>query len=189
MPESPPPDKAVLRRRARDLRAQIPARLRDQLSRGISSHLLPLILSVQGVGSVGLYAARPVEIDVDRLVTPLREAGLVVAYPRVIDGTTMAFHQVTTPPQHPRGKLAIREPGLNRPVLDDVDVAVVPGLAFDREGRRLGHGGGYYDRWLATRPQTFTIGVCPDRLLLDRVPTRPYDIGMHAVVTETGVYR
>ena len=65
---------------------------------------------------------------------------------------------------------------------------IVPGLAFDRRGHRLGRGAGVYDRFLATlAPHTLRIGVIPDAQLVDALPTEPHDVPMHLVVTEQGV--
>lgn len=62
---------------------------------------------------------------------------------------------------------------------------IVPGLAFDRRGHRLGRGAGVYDQFLATlAPQTLRIGVVPDAQLVDALPTEPHDVAMHFVVTE-----
>ncbi|RLS47119.1 MAG: 5-formyltetrahydrofolate cyclo-ligase [Planctomycetota bacterium] len=62
---------------------------------------------------------------------------------------------------------------------------VVPGLAFDRHGHRLGRGAGVYDRFLATlAPHTLRIGVIPNAQLVDALPTEPHDVPMHFVTTE-----
>jgi 5-formyltetrahydrofolate cyclo-ligase len=65
---------------------------------------------------------------------------------------------------------------------------IVPGLAFDRGGHRLGRGAGVYDRFLATlAPHTLRIGVIPDAQLVEALPTEPHDVPMHFVVTEKRV--
>ena len=69
-----------------------------------------------------------------------------------------------------------------------LDAVVVPGMAFDRQGGRLGRGAGVYDRFLARLPErTLRIGLIPSALLVERLPTEPHDIPMHAVATERGV--
>ena len=82
-------------------------------------------------------------------------------------------------------------PRLHVPVpVDSLDAVVVPGLAFDRAGNRLGRGAGVYDRFLASLPPTtLRIGLIPSALLVDRLPTDPHDVPMHAVVTEHGIVR
>ncbi|HSL73997.1 MAG TPA: 5-formyltetrahydrofolate cyclo-ligase [Ilumatobacteraceae bacterium] len=78
---------------------------------------------------------------------------------------------------------------------DDVDpawpdVVVVPGLAFTADGRRLGQGGGWYDRYLAqVPPGCVTVGVCFAGQLVDDLPTEPHDIAVDVVVTEQGLAR
>jgi 5,10-methenyltetrahydrofolate synthetase len=71
---------------------------------------------------------------------------------------------------------------------NSLDAVIVPGLAFDRVGNRLGRGKGVYDRFLATLPpSTRRIGLIPSSLVVDRLPVEPHDVPMHAVVTELGV--
>ena len=65
---------------------------------------------------------------------------------------------------------------------------VVPGLAFDRQGHRLGRGAGVYDRFLSTLPpETLRIGLVPAALLVDELPTDAHDVRMHAIATEQGI--
>lgn len=92
--------------------------------------------------------------------------------------------------------LGVRTPRRGRPlVLDSIDLVVVPGLAFDSSGHRIGRGGGFYDRFLAKLPpRTRLIGIAFDAQIVDRVPVSPHDIRVDAVVTErrtmeTGVRR
>lgn len=69
-----------------------------------------------------------------------------------------------------------------------IDLVVVPGLAFDRRGHRIGRGGGYYDRFLA-QVQTVKIGLCYDELVLDCIPGEPHDVPVDMVVAETAIYQ
>lgn len=70
------------------------------------------------------------------------------------------------------------------PLSDDVpDLILVPGLAFDRKGRRLGRGGGYYDRLLARHADALRVAVCAEDQLIEEVPTDPWDEAMHLVWT------
>ena len=66
-------------------------------------------------------------------------------------------------------------------------VLLVPGLAFDRSGGRLGRGGGYYDRWLAGFSGV-TAALCRDGLLMDAIPRLSHDLAVDLVITETGLY-
>jgi 5-formyltetrahydrofolate cyclo-ligase len=65
-----------------------------------------------------------------------------------------------------------------------IDVLIVPGMAFDRQGYRLGYGKGYYDRFLSRHPGLFTIGVCFDFQVLDTLPIESFDFPVNMIVTE-----
>ena len=72
---------------------------------------------------------------------------------------------------------------------DEIDLFIVPGVAFDRNGGRLGNGAGYYDRLLASvRADAVLCGVCYESQLFDEVDTEAHDVRMDCVVTETTVY-
>lgn len=65
------------------------------------------------------------------------------------------------------------------------DLIVVPGIAFCSDGRRLGQGGGWYDRFLSqVRPGCVTVGVCFDELLVDELPIEPHDVRVDVIVTD-----
>lgn len=83
------------------------------------------------------------------------------------------------------GRYGIREPGTDAPHIppNEIDLVLVPGLAFDESGRRLGRGAGYYDRFL-TPLSVATIGVAFELQLVPEVPTGPGDAPVGAIVTE-----
>ena len=80
------------------------------------------------------------------------------------------------------GDFNILEPQ-NEPYLGDFDLIVVPGVAFDRKGNRLGRGKGYYDRFLSRHLGVKRIGICFDFQLVDEVPAEPFDIRMDEVIS------
>lgn len=86
------------------------------------------------------------------------------------------------------GRYGILEP--DGAVVDkaDIGVAIVPGAAFDTSFNRLGHGAGYYDRFL-TGTDILKIAVCYDSLLLDSVPAEPHDVKMDMIITQTRLLR
>jgi 5-formyltetrahydrofolate cyclo-ligase len=86
----------------------------------------------------------------------------------------------------------LRVPAPTGPAVDPrtVDLAVVPGVAFDADGGRLGRGGGFYDRLLAAlSPATAVIGVCFERQVVERVPRESHDHRVQAVIAEGGRVR
>ncbi|WP_031435117.1 5-formyltetrahydrofolate cyclo-ligase [Methylomarinum vadi] len=81
------------------------------------------------------------------------------------------------------------EPG-KKVAAEQLDLIMVPGVAFDRRGGRLGNGAGYYDRLLAeVRPDTVLAGVCYESQLVDRVEMDRHDVAMNKVITELTIYR
>lgn len=107
--------------------------------------------------------------------------------PRV-EGDSMTFHDWAAPTETiPFG---LQQPTGQAPVVPagEIDVMVIPGLAFDRSGVRLGRGGGYFDRFLAAHPEVVeTIGVCPVARLVEVLPRQPHDAAVRWIVTEAGV--
>lgn len=101
----------------------------------------------------------------------------------VVEGERLVLRQYAPDSMVP-GYRGILEPGPAAPAADpgDVDLAVIPGMAFDPQGHRLGRGGGFYDRLL---PQLacVTVGVCLDIQMTDAVPCEPHDCKVDKVVT------
>ena len=69
-----------------------------------------------------------------------------------------------------------------------IDLVVVPGIAFDRRGHRIGFGGGYYDRFLA-KIKAVKVGLCYDKLIIAAVPNEPHDVPMDIVVAQNATYQ
>ena len=74
--------------------------------------------------------------------------------------------------------------GTQPPDITEKTVCIVPGYAFTPDGRRLGKGGGYYDRFLAKYPEIRTLGLTYSVLLQEDIPTEPHDIVVDAVITD-----
>lgn len=108
-----------------------------------------------------------------------------VAVPRV-EGDTMRFFRYDPRTQHP-GAFGIEEPGPEAVPCDpgELDLIVVPGVAFTPDGFRVGRGRGYYDRYLAQPGlRAVKVGVCFAHQLVETLPVEPHDVPMDCVVTE-----
>lgn len=131
-----------------------------------------------------LYASLPDEVPTLRL--------LEQEYPRhhfvlpcVTGPTTMELRAYTHPSHLTTGAFNIPEPtGPLFTRLQDIGLAIIPGMAFDRQGNRLGRGKGYYDRFLALpqMQQVPTWGVCYDFQLLEHLPAAPHDRPVQRVI-------
>jgi 5-formyltetrahydrofolate cyclo-ligase len=137
----------------------------------------------------------PLAGELDSRPTMQRLAGLghPLALPRVQGwGRPLAFHAWQPGDQLLAGPFQVMEPSPDASLVDP-RILLVPLLAFDRAGRRLGYGAGYYDMVLrdlrAQRPAPFAIGVAFAAQEVDEVPTGPRDQTLDAVVTERQVHR
>jgi 5-formyltetrahydrofolate cyclo-ligase len=178
--------KAELRRRFRASRDALAPAERRRLSEAALGHLearLP-----RQARTIGLYATHGSEVDTAPLFERLRARRLTLCYPRCAAGNRLDFVPVTDLASLAPGAYGILEPAGTPLPLERLDAVVVPGLAFDRRGGRLGYGGGYYDRMLAALPPgTARLGLGFSRQLTDELPNDAHDVGLHAVVTDAGV--
>ena len=118
----------------------------------------------------------------------LREKRL--ALPVCRDSGMMEAREIQSKQDLVPGKYGIWEPAPHCPLVpvDEIQFALIPCVSCDITGKRLGHGGGYYDRYLAAYSKTAAL-VCPAALLSDRIPVDAYDIAIPFVITESAVYR
>lgn len=156
--------------------------------------------------AVLLYASMPDEIDTLPIFTLAKSRGKILFYPR-IEEANIEFYQVDELLDlQPWGPWQIQEPRRGTASLSDWLAArnsagaelqapipilgIIPGLAFDRQGGRLGRGKGYYDRFLASIEHKkfscsidlYTLGICLEEQVLDQVPRSPHDIRIQEVM-------
>ena len=155
-----------------------PAQL-EELSLPVLERLRPLLREAKVVLA---YYALPDEVDTHALLDELVGEGKTVLLPKVLDDTSMELRRYTGPQDLSEGAYHIMEPtGAPFTDLKQIDVALIPGIAFDAQGHRLGRGKGYYDRFL-TAFTGKTIGVCFDFQKVDEVPVEAYDMTVDEVV-------
>jgi 5-formyltetrahydrofolate cyclo-ligase len=142
--------------------------------------------------AVALYAAKGSEVETVRIDACARAHGLVVAYPRVIeDERVLAFHAAAVNELVP-APFGLREPRADAPRVDVADIAVfvVPGLAFDRSGGRIGWGRGHYDAtFAAASPAALRAGLAYECQLVEQVAREAHDVALHIIITEVATYR
>jgi len=179
--------KAALRRSVRDARRSLPTPERRQASEAIAARLrlLPELLTAR---VVLVYAASTTEVDIEDAAEGLRSRGVRTLYPRV-DGEDLDLVPVSRIEELVDGHRGIREPTGLAADPSIVDAVVVPGLAFDLRGWRLGQGGGHYDRLLPRIGDALRIGVAFTCQVVPQVPRDAHDIAMDLLVTERSVHR
>ena len=175
-------DKSQLRKLARAARKALRS---DAFAQRLAAHAGHL--NVRPGLIVAGYHAHQDEADPSLLLQALAEAGAHVAFPRVkAKGQALEFHLVPYGENLQAGAYGIHEP-LDHWPRAVPDVVLVPLLAFDDHGYRLGYGGGYYDRTLAALPRARAIGIAYAGQRMDFLPRDAHDYPLHAILTENGL--
>ena len=150
--------------------------------------ILHLLLKTEAFRSCDLllcYFSVASEADTRALLSHCFAVGKRVAVPRCEKGGVMRFHEIRSLSGLCVSAFGIPEPDahLSEPAYSANTLCIVPGLLFDKAGYRIGYGGGYYDRFLASFPGK-TIGLCYEALLCDYVPREPFDRRVETIITE-----
>lgn len=137
---------------------------------------------------IGLYCPVRNEVFTEEIFAAARYSGKTVAYPRV-RGDLLDFIEVEQREELVPGTYGILEPsGAKIVPLSALEMIVVPGIAFDFSGHRLGYGKGYYDRFLQ-KGRGHLVGLCFDFQLVPRLPAESHDIRMDILVTDERTLR
>lgn len=172
-------------------RSALPAADLRAASHAVCRHVAELA-PFRRAPTVALYAAVQGEIDPALLAQLVRARGGRTVYPRVAATTppTLTFHAVREPTELVPGVLGIPTPPPGAPevALDTVALVIVPGVAFDRAGHRLGQGRGYYDAALASTRNALRVGVCHTFQVVDAIPRRDADEPVDLLVTPDGAF-
>ena len=177
-------DKGTLRRRQVAARAAMPDSIRNEGSRLIRDHVLEMP-QVTSAGTIAAYYSVGTEPDTRGLIFALWKRGSYVVLPVLLPDGDLDWASYEGPGSlapGPRGVLQPVEPVRGTGTVARADVVLVPALAVDMQGRRLGRGGGSYDRALArVGPQVPTIALLYDSELLPSVPAEEHDQAVRAV--------
>ncbi|HZV80665.1 MAG TPA: 5-formyltetrahydrofolate cyclo-ligase [Geobacteraceae bacterium] len=137
-------------------------------------------------GSVALYAAFRSEVPTIGIIRQSLSEGKEVLLPAV-EKSGLVFRRISSDADLIPGKYGIPEPsaGCKPSAVDSIDLFVIPGVAFDLQGHRVGYGRGYYDRALHRfESGGKLIGICYDFQLVDEIAGEPHDVIMDMVITE-----
>lgn len=178
------PDKQTLRKHIKAQIAALSTKQRNELSEKIMKELEgnPKFRAAK---TVMLYYSLPDEVCTHDLIARWAERKCILL--PVVKGDEIEVRRFTTFSNISEGAFHIGEPqGDIFTELEKIELIVVPGVAFDRQGNRMGRGRGYYDRFLSQKAlsQAWRIGLCFPQQLVECVPAEPHDISMHEVLCQ-----
>jgi len=187
-----PVSKAEVRARIRAARRALTDQARHDAAMALAQQVTAVLPPESG--TVAAYLSLPTEPGTSPLIAMLRAAGHDVVVPR-ITGDRLAWVPLLADTVLAAGPMGFSEPvgdALAEGALAGVEVILLPGLAVDRAGIRLGQGGGYYDRALAAVPEhgdggPLRVVVLFDDEVVDRLPTETHDCRVDAALTPSGV--
>lgn len=182
--------KRATRAAAREARRAIAPAVRAEASAAIAE-LVGRLPEARNASAALVYGAMSEEVDAEPIIATLRALGVRIALPRVEGGGDLTLHWHDEGDPLLSGVFGLQEPALDAPRADsdEIDLVIVPGVAFDLACNRLGMGAGYYDRLLAGMPRAMTVGVAFEEQVVGEVPCEPHDRPLDAIVTPSGVWR
>jgi 5-formyltetrahydrofolate cyclo-ligase len=168
---------------------------KDELSRRIVDRFVELPEYHQA-GTVMFYVDVRSEVRTRQHFPQALASGKKIVIPYCVDGELELFH-LESMDELELGMYRILEPKLElrsvphkKVPIDSLDLIMVPGVAFDRQGGRSGHGKGYYDKLLEhARPDTPLVALAFECQIFEDIPTQEHDIYMDLVITESAIYR
>lgn len=183
-----PEEKQRLRKEVRALERKLDAAYRAQADRAIADKVLELPL-YQHARTVFCFVSTEYEIETRPILLDALQTGRRLCVPRCAADRRMELVVIRSLDELELGAFDILEPKAGLPTLtpEEVDFAVLPCLSCDRKGRRLGRGGGYYDRFLAAYRGTMAC-LCRERLLQEEIPVDKQDVPVSWLITEAGVF-
>jgi 5-formyltetrahydrofolate cyclo-ligase len=163
--------------------AEVQQRNKESSDRRISAKLFS-IPQMRNAHAFCVYVSKDMEVETSGIFKKLWKIGNATVLAPRIQGNVLEMCQVHSIDDFTQGTYDLKEPSPHiSPYAGDIDVVVVPGLAFDIHGVRLGRGKGYYDRFLATT-HAYVIGLAYDVQIIRSLPKELHDIPVDTIVTE-----
>ena len=174
-------DKSTIRKQIREQKRALTTEEIQQASEKLCALFLKSDLYRKAKTVYG-YLPYNQEVRTEPILERALADGKRVAVPKVY-GDQMKFIYLTDLAQVEKGYCGIPEPIGDEPVADDPTALVLmPGLAFDQQGHRMGYGGGFYDKFLAEEPNHPTIALCYGFQILPQLPTEEFDVPVDCVL-------
>lgn len=174
-------EKSEIRKYIKEKRKQLDSALKEQWDESICRKVLSMY-EIRHSFCVYCYVSFDQEAGTHKLIEYLIDMGKYVAVPRV-EGDRMYFYAIQSLQDLEPGVMGIMEPKKTCLKVRDAQAPViVPGVAFDRDGHRIGYGGGYYDRFFEEEPLHPRFAVAYEFQVMDRFPVEEHDKGMDRII-------
>lgn len=183
-------EKGRLRKLALSNRDSLSLLEREQYSAAILNKLMSLP-QIQAAKVIMCYRSFRSEVDTAKIVENFLLSGKVLCFPVCEKGGIMHSYCPNDEAAWKKSPMGIMEPDRENSRLiapEDIELVICPLLAFDAKRRRLGYGGGYYDRYLPKCKNALRVGVAFEKQRLQQVPTDEHDLNMDIIVTEKNIY-
>lgn len=175
-------EKSEIRKEVKEYRFVLDHKLEEKWNLAICEKVLNL-RTIRQAFCVYCYVSFRHEAGTEELIRALLEMGKYVAVPKVT-GDHLEFYSIHGRQDLEEGVMGIMEPKAScLKICDGKAPVIVPGIAFDREGHRIGYGGGYYDRFFDQEPDHARLGIAYDFQIFDQIPVEAHDKGMDLIIT------
>ena len=181
-------DKQRLRKALRQQRAQLTREQVRTAGAAVARQILACDAFCKAKSVMGFLAFGK-ELSVDEVLVQALALGKTVAVPHIVSDTSFVAARLQNMQAFALDRYGIRSvlPPLEVLAPEGFDLVLVPGVAFGRDGSRVGMGAGYYDRFLPLATHAHIMGVAYDALLQESLPSAEYDIKMQSIVSESGI--
>lgn len=175
-------EKSEIRKWVKERRTALEAATEIKWNEAVCRQLLNLS-EIRHAFCVYCYASFPGEVSTWRFMESLLRQGKYIAVPKVT-GKELEFYSISGKKDLEEGVMGIMEPKASCLKIRDPEAPViVPGIAFDRDGNRIGYGGGYYDRFFQREPHHRRIAIAYDFQIFDKIPSEAHDKPVDYIIT------
>ena len=173
--------KAILREHLKLARQALSQQQRQEFDQAIHARLQA---RVEQGDTVFCYVSTDAEVNTRDVIDRLRTLGKTVLVPKIINMEKMIAVRFDGWENLRAGQLGILTPENDAEWQSPVDLSITPGLGFTPDGKRIGYGKGYYDKWFAAHPHTARTALCYECQIVDDMPVTDTDVRVEKIITE-----
>ena len=181
MKTTPAQKKTRLRQSLKQKRSELPQHLQPEYDQAIRARLLE---QAAPAGTVFCYVSTQMEVDTRSIIDRLHQSGTTVLIPKILNREKMIAVEFDGWERLQVGQLGILTPDTDEEWPGEPDLCITPGLGFTPDGRRIGYGRGYYDKWFAAHPRSARLALCYECQIVDDMPVTDTDVAVHKIITE-----